>query len=152
MNDIFQLVPASDRTLWTTGALALLLLGILCLMGYLAYSSRHMRAVVSPEGITIKGGLYGRTIPTEALVLEEAKAITLDKGSPYRLKIRTNGVGLPGYYAGWFRLQNGDKALVFVTDPERVVYLPTKEGYIVLLSVAEPEAFLEALNRTMAGR
>jgi len=117
MNDVFQLVPAPDRTLWTTGALALLLLGILSLVGYQAYSSRHTRVVVSPEGITIKGSLYGRTIPTEALVLEEAKTITLDKESPYRLRIRTNGVGLPGYYAGWFRLQNGDKALAFVTDP-----------------------------------
>lgn len=152
MHEIFQLVPAPARTLWATGAFALLLLSILCLMGYLAYSSRHMQVVVSPEGITINGSPYGRTIPAEVLVPKEARTITLDKGSPYRLKIRTNGVGLPGYHTGWFKLQNGDKALAFVTDPERVVYLPTKEGYIVLLSVAEPEAFLEALSRAMAGR
>ncbi len=49
-------------------------------------------------------------------VLEEAKQVDLSGDSEYRLRTRTNGTGLPGYQAGWFKLQNGEKALVFVTD------------------------------------
>ncbi len=63
------------------------------------------------------------------------------------MRTRTNGAGLPGYQAGWFRLQSGEKALVFVTDLERVVYVPTNEGYSLLLSVEEPDEFLDALTR-----
>ena len=35
-----------------------------------------------------------------------------------------------------------------MTEPERVVYLPTLEGYSLLMSVAEPEALLETLNNS----
>lgn len=152
MSEVFQLVPASDKTLWVLGGIALLLIGLLCLFGCLAYSSRHTRFEISPEGLTISGGLHGRTISAESLVLEEAKRVDLSGDSEYRLRTRTNGTGLPGYQAGWFKLRNGEKALVFVTDLERVVYIPTTEGYSVLLSVAAPEKFLEALASAVAGR
>ena len=54
---------------------------------------------------------------------------------------------MPGYRSGWFRLRDGEKALLYVTDPTRVVYVPTTEGYSVLLSVAEPDVFLSSLRR-----
>ena len=53
---------------------------------------------------------------------------------------------LGGYRAGWFRLRNGEKALVYVTDPSRVVYIPTTEGYAVMVSPHEPDAFLAAVR------
>ena len=152
MSEVFQLVPASDRTLWVLGGIAFLLISLLCLFGYVAYSSRHIRFEISPEGLAISDRLYGRTISAESLVLEEAIRVDLSGVSEYRLRLRTNGVGLPGYRAGWFRLQNGEKALLFVTDLERVVYVPTREGYSVLLSVVAPEEFLEALTSAVAGR
>jgi hypothetical protein len=42
---------------------------------------------------------------------------------------------------------NGEKALVFVTDPTRIIYIPTRDGYSVLMSVAEPEKVKERLQR-----
>jgi hypothetical protein len=62
------------------------------------------------------------------------------------------GTGLPGYQAGWFRLRNGDRALLYLTDRSKAVYVPTTEGYGVLLSPAEPEQFLAALNTLTARR
>jgi hypothetical protein len=55
------------------------------------------------------------------------------------------GTGLPGYRAGWFRLRNGEKALLYLTDANRAVYIPTTAGYGVLFSPVDPEAFLAAL-------
>ena len=49
--------------------------------------------------------------------------------------------------AGWFRLRDGERALLYVTDPARVVYLPTADGYSVMLSVADPAAFIASLQR-----
>jgi hypothetical protein len=56
------------------------------------------------------------------------------------------GVGLPGYSSGWFRLTDQSKGLLFLTDPSRAVYLPTTDGYTLLISPAEPERFLAALK------
>jgi hypothetical protein len=58
------------------------------------------------------------------------------------------GTGLPGYAAGWFKLANGEKALVYVTTQSEVVYIPTTEGYSLLLSVTEPDRFLARLGST----
>ncbi len=64
------------------------------------------------------------------------------------LKRRTMGTGLPGYGAGWFRLRNGEKALAYVTAPSRIAYVPTSDGYSLLLSLEAPDAFLRALDET----
>jgi hypothetical protein len=37
--------------------------------------------------------------------------------------------------------------LAFLTDRTRVVYLPTAKGYKVMLSVEDPQAFLDAAGR-----
>lgn len=102
---------------------------------------------LSPAGLAIRGDLYGRTIP--AASLRGAAARVLDLGSepglaPVR---RTMGTAVPGYRSGWFRLANGEKALLYVTSRERVVHVPTAEGFCLLLSVSEPERFVEHLKR-----
>jgi hypothetical protein len=56
----------------------------------------------------------------------------------YRPKWRYQWFSLPGFASGWFKLQNKEKALVFLTDRSRVVYIPTSENYSVLLSVGKP--------------
>ena len=59
---------------------------------------------------------------------------------------RRMGTGLPGYQAGWFRLRNGEKALLYLTDRARAVYIPTTAGYSLLLSPADPDGFLSQLR------
>lgn len=59
---------------------------------------------------------------------------------------RRVGTGLPGYQSGWFQLRNGEKALLYLTDRSKAVYIPTSQGYSLLLSPANPEAFLAALR------
>lgn len=56
------------------------------------------------------------------------------------------GTGLPGYRAGWFRLRNGEKALLYVTDGSRAVYIPTNRGYSLLLSSQNPERLVNRLR------
>src|SRR4051812_8979518 len=147
MKHVFPIIPASGGPFWLFGVLAAFLLALLFLFAYLAYSSRNVRFEISAEGLRIKGDIYGRTIPARALVADKAKLLDLSKEKEYQLGWRTNGAGLPGYKSGWFRLRNGEKGLVFVTDTSRVVYLPTREGYSVLLSVARPSDFIQALRQ-----
>ena len=149
MKQVFPIVPAGTGAPWTTLAIALLLLGLLLLFGYIFYSTRNVTFEVSAEGLRIRGDLYGRLVPRGVLLLDQARVLNLSEQRDYSLSWRTNGIGLPGYSSGWFRLKNGEKALAFVTKKESVLYLPTREGYAVLLSTPEPQTLLAALQ---AGR
>ena len=60
------------------------------------------------------------------------------------------GTSLPGYRAGWFRLRNGEKALLYVTDPAKAVYVPTQLDYSVIVTPQDPEGFLSAIHRQPA--
>ena len=147
MTEVFNIVPASSKPLWVMGGTALVLLLVLGLFGWVAYSSKHTRFEISEKGLHIRGELYGRLVPAKALIIEQAQRVDLRETRPYQPTLRTNGVGLPGYKSGWFKLRNEEKALVFVTDPSSVVYVPTREGYSLLMSVDRPDAFLASIRK-----
>ena len=146
---VFTIVPGGNGPLWLLAGISVLLLLMIAMFAWLAYSSRHTRFEVSPEGLRIANTMYGRVIPASALLVEDARALDLGRERQYRPKWKTNGSGLPGYQAGWFKLRNGEKSLLFVTDRSRVVYVPTRDGYSVMLSVTHPEQFLESLRNTL---
>ena len=147
MTSTFQMIPASNKVLYVIVPVAAVAVGLLVLFGYLLYSSRHVRFEVDQRSLHIRGDIYGRDIKLSDLVLSEAKEIDLEQSPGYRPVLRTNGTGLPGYKAGWFKLRNGEKALLFVTDNRQVTYVPTRQGYSLLMSVEDGPAFLEALRK-----
>jgi len=142
----FPMAPATRGGMWGIVAVVLLLVALAILFAAIALSPRRATFVVSSDGIRIKRALYGRAIPLESIDVERARHIdfALEKSlEPVR---RTNGIGLSGYSEGWFKLRNGEKALLFVTDRSRVVYVPTDLGYSLMLSVSDPGQFLSALG------
>lgn len=147
MKESFPIIPASGGAMWILGIIAILVVGVLVLFGYIVYSSRHSKIEISSEGLRIQGDLYGRFIPAKDLILDRARAVDLETDGELQLRWKRNGTGLPGYKAGWFTLTNREKALVFLTDRKRVVYIPTSEGFSLLLSVEQPGRFLETLRQ-----
>jgi hypothetical protein len=147
MSNVFPITPPSGNAFWIIAPIEILLLGLAAMFIYFGYSTTHVRFEVSPDGLRIHGALYGRFVPAGSLVSAEAREINLLSDSEHGIVLRTNGIGLPGYTAGWFRLSNREKALVFVTNRSRVVYLPTLDGYSLLLSPADPQAFIASLQR-----
>jgi Bacterial PH domain len=142
---VFTIAPASTRAFWMIGgvvAATLLLLGVL---GASAFAARNARFEVSPDGVRLKGDVYGRFIPASELRFDTARRVDFAATPDLVPSRRTGGTGLPGYQAGWFRLSNGEKALVYLTDRNRAVYVGTTAGYGLLLSPADPEGFLAAL-------
>ncbi|MBE2287691.1 MAG: hypothetical protein IAE77_29810 [Prosthecobacter sp.] len=143
---VFPMIPAASKSLWFFAIISLVLIGALVLMIWLAWSMQNVRFTVSNEGLRLQGDLYGRAIPLKSLKIDEAVVTNLNMDKDHQPKWRTMGTGLPGYAAGWFKLRNGTKALLYVTDRTRVARIPTTEGYTVLLSVAEPQALIDALK------
>jgi hypothetical protein len=147
MEKVFSIVPASAGPSIFIWVLGVILLAVIALFIYIGYSSRNMQFTIYDDGLRISPGLYGWFIPREAIRAESVRVINLTIDSEYSPKWRTNGAGLPGYSAGWFKLNNGEKSLVFLTERNRVVYVPTTGNYSVLLSVREAEEFAGALQQ-----
>jgi len=143
---VFPIFPASIKAFWVILVIIISLIVFCVFFGFIAYSARNVKFEVNEQGLHIKGGIYGRFIPKDSLIKENVRILNLNIEREYRPRLRTNGIGLPGYSEGWFRLENGEKALLFVTDRSNIVYIPTKEGYSVLLSTGQPEELLKAMD------
>jgi hypothetical protein len=124
-----------------------LLAGVLVLLAVAGYASRHARFVVTETGLDLRGDICGKQVPWTALRVSEARLVDLNRDSGLRPRSRRLGTGLPGYAAGWFRLNNGGRALVYLTRPNPVVYVPTSLGYSLLLSPQDLEHLLAALRQ-----
>jgi len=83
--------------------------------------------------LTIKSLFFGKTILYEDIDIDGIKQLNLKKDKDYNIKSRTFGIGLPNYYIGWMRLNNGNKALVYLKDRTNVVLIPTN-AYDILIS------------------
>jgi len=145
--DVFMISPASSKPVWFIFIICGLLAIVLVALAYTAYSSRNSRVEIRSDRIKIVGDLWGREIPLGLLNVSAARVMNLNGSSEYLPKRRTLGTGLPGYSSGWFRLHNGEKALVYLTQRRNVVYLPTSDGYSLLLSVEDSKGFIEKLQR-----
>jgi hypothetical protein len=99
---------------------------------------------VQKDGLRITGSVHGRSIAYPETTF--ARRLTANDTPAYWSKVRTNGIRLPNYKPGWFRLQNGEKALLFVTDWSKTVGVPTDEGYVLIASPDDPEGFLTAIQ------
>jgi hypothetical protein len=106
----------------------------------------HTRVELNDSSLVVKGSLYSRSIGIEEFDLEKARVADLIREPELQARRRTNGIGLPGYQAGWFRLRNERRALLFLTKKEKVLYLPSTGDYDVLLSLARPAELLESVN------
>lgn len=141
---VFEMDPAGARWAWVP--LLFLLLTFAAVAGMIALTMRPPRFEVSAEGLRIRGNLYGRLIPAAQLRTSEAHVVDFEATPALRPKRRTNGASLGGRRAGWFRLQNGEKSLVFTTGGKRAAYIPTVDGYALLLGARDPDALLAALR------
>lgn len=150
MEKAFGIIPASSSAyifIWVLGALiGIILIGVIVMFFMLSYQAKNAQFTVNDQGLRIGPGIYGRFIPREKIDTTGVKVINMDFESQYKPKWRTNGAGLPGFSAGWFKLENKEKALLFLTDRTRVVYIPTTDNYSVLLSVQEAEEFAGLLQ------
>lgn len=147
----FEISSSPSSTVLFAGAVAAVTLLIGGLFGWFALSSSSLSAAIEGSSLQIKVPIYGRSIPIAALDVASATIVDLEQTPQLRPGIRTNGIGLPGYAVGWFRLKNGEKALAAITSNQRVLYLRTSEGYVLLLSLADPERFIRQLASVVQG-
>jgi hypothetical protein len=115
-------------------------------LGFMMVWAVNRRSVeLSESTLTIKAGFYTRTVQRQNLRVESGFVGSLFAQRSIAPRWRTNGIRVPGFQAGWHRLVNGDRALVLLTDPNTVTYLPTRDGFSLLISTS---ALLPALAQS----
>jgi len=152
MTTVYSIVPAGKAPLWFFVGIVVLLLGVMVLLGATVVGSRFARFEVSDSALRLRGDVYGRTLPFDHLVADRIRVVSLATESSLRPRSKRVGTSLPGYQAGWFRLDNGEKALLYLTDRSRAVYIPTKDGFSVLLSPHDPEGMVAELREKVKAR
>jgi Bacterial PH domain len=121
-------------------AFTILLIAYIC--------SNYARYEITPNNLRLYG-LYGKTIKKEFLVRDGIRIINLYEKSDYTPYLRTNAIGFPRYYEGWFRLKNREKALVLIRGKaKKAVYIPTRKNFSIILGTENPEGLVKSLNET----
>lgn len=108
---------------------------------------RRHRIVLADGAIDIATSFYRRRLAIPELRLDEARTIDLDERTEFKPMLKTNGVSMPGFRSGWFRLRSRDRALVATAGGKRVAWIPTRAGYGLLLQPRNPQALLDALRK-----
>ena len=109
------------------------------------FAIKNTSISISGKDIVISSFLYGRKIPISDVLLSQAQTINLIQNNDFNVRIRTNGIGLPNFLSGWMRLNNGQRALAFLTNRENVLLLPTAD-FVLLFSMERTEEFIKKLN------
>lgn len=100
---------------------------------------------VAGDNVEIKAGLYRLTLARADLDFAQSRVVDRKGLRELSPAWRTNGIALPGYQAGWFKLRNGAKAFHLVTGPV-VLAVPTARGIWLVLSPRDPAAFRQAVD------
>ena len=168
--DIFPLEPASSSTVSILIGIALfcavlsifigvtggfrfgsifgfvVLLAVSGLFFWFAIAQRSSSVVLSDRDLTLRIPLYGRRIPLEKIKSDQIRILNNHASSPYQLGWRLNGLGVPGYRLGWFSSHGKGRILASVTTP-RVLAIPTRDQYTLLLSTPESDAMTKRLRK-----
>lgn len=110
-----------------------------------AVAVRNPSVQLGDDGLKIRASFVNKTWKPAVMDRAGAKLVNLESHAELRPKWKLWGAAMPGLSSGLFKLYNGEKAHVYITDKTKVVYIPTESGP-VLLSLKRPKDFLTALQ------
>lgn len=113
-------------------------------VGLIWLVSRHQLEMVD-GGLSVRAAFYSLALRRDELVPDGVRRVDLGAPGAPRASLRTNGIALPGYQAGWFRMKDGSKAFLLVTGKEAVL-IPTRRGFDLLLTPRDAQALVDQLG------
>lgn len=129
--------------------LAVIALSVAIMLGVWFITARllNRQAINLADGnLEITSALHKRRIALAELDLAQARVVNLSERTELRPRLRLFGMGLPGFRSGWFLLGNGRRGFVSMTNGSRVLWIPTRKGYDLLLELQQPQAALDQLR------
>jgi len=111
---------------------------------------RRHRLEMDPGGLLVETTFYTRRLRWEQLKLKAARVVDIAERTELRPLLKVNGTALPGFQSGWFRSRDLTRLLVATAGGNRLLWLPTHEGYDLLLQPGNPAAALEHMKALAA--
>jgi hypothetical protein len=124
--------------------IAVIILFIVLTYGIL-YSIKNTTLTLTNTNLIIKSAFHRRKIPLENIHIDGIKTVNLNEDREFAVSYRTFGTHLPNLNMGWMKLNNGTKALTFITDKDNVILIPT-DGFSVLFSMDNIEDFIKQIK------
>lgn len=117
------------------------------LLAFLLLVMRRRAVELQAGMLEVRAAIYRKRVAVAELDLPRARIVDLAERTELRPWLKSNGMSMPGFHAGHFRLR-GDfgKAFCLLTQRERVLWLPLLGGGQLLLSLERPQALLDALR------
>lgn len=137
--------PLTSPASWVMGGSIVLCVGLAALFLWFAVGQGRSSLEITTHEVRFNAPIYGRVIQRDRLITAEIEIVEWAKNERYRLKWRTNGLGVPGYLLGWFRSRQGQTILAALSSPQALA-IPTEDQYTLLVSVADPEAVRQTLQ------
>jgi hypothetical protein len=116
------------------------------LWAVIALASRRSRATLAGGVLTVRSTFYRCDVPLEALDLAHARVFDREERTELGTARKRNGVGIPGFHSGHFKLKNGERAFVAVASGRWRLWLPRRTGGGLLLEPRQARALLDALR------
>ncbi|GAB7079288.1 PH domain-containing protein [Megalodesulfovibrio paquesii] len=152
--DIFPIAPVLDKTGWAAFGfeifcivMTLFFIGAMGFAWTTVRSLRHAEFQLADHELQVRCFPFSRTYPYTALDLQAALVTDTQTHPEFKPTSRKAGTALGTIKGGWYRLRNGDKALLYLTRGEEAVVIPTRNGHTLLLSPQDPTGFLERLRQ-----
>lgn len=117
----------------------ILILGVLPIVAILLVMRRRSLTVENDE-LIVRSSFYTMRLP-----LKNVESIATGESCPTRLGLRTNGVGLPGFHSGWFRVE-GVNSFVDCRSLPNVCIRSRSPTAPVLLEVEDPDELVRFLR------
>lgn len=120
---------------------------VLAVLAGLLLSMRRRTVLLRDGVLEVRAAIYRKRVAVTEIDLEHARVVDLAERTELRPAVKTNGIAMPGYQAGHFRIHRKlEKAFCLLTDRRRVLWLPLRDGGQLLLSLERPQALLDALH------
>lgn len=129
---------------------ALVAVAFLLVAALLVWGLRRRVVVLEDDVLVVKAAMFSRRVAPGTLDLARARVVDLAEHVELKPTLRTLGMALPGFKAGWYRMRKGGNGFYLLTAQRRVLWLPARDGSDLLLSLEQPQVLLQRLREIPA--
>lgn len=108
-------------------------LGFTAVFFYTSWRISQNWVVLQQDMLTISAGLYQTHVTGLSDVSTQVQVIKPSELGDYAPQAAINGIRLPNYQVGWFKLSNEKSAFVMLIGEQREVSVVEKNGLVTIL-------------------
>lgn len=121
-----------------------LVAGLALVFGWTWYKVQSANIALDMSKFELDVPFYGVSLKRSEILVTGIRPLDLQEEPGLKPDFRSNGFGMPGFQLGWFRLQDGQKALLAVGEGDQLV-IPTKAGFVIIVSSESTDRLINAL-------